>query len=147
MTGVFEVLDLHCGYAPARVALRRVIERLAGERRTAVLPLSADVGPITLRKNVRVRFDPADERTKFDEVWAVRWESENGGPFPEFRGTLRVLLAPGGMAELEISGQYAPPLGRLGKNFDLVLGQRIAMQSARGLLGSLAQMLEHYCAV
>lgn len=73
------------------------------------------------------------------------WTPANGGPYPDFNGLLTVHYADGGLAELQLSGKYAPPLGPVGKGFDLVLGQRIAANSCRNLLKDLGRRIEELC--
>lgn len=109
--------------------------------------LRAEVGPATFSKNVLVTFGHANDGTQFNEVWSIHWIPENGGPFPEFNGLLALRYTSGGPAELEISGEYLPPLGAFGKGFDLVLGQRIASQTCRNLLAEIAGRIEQACAV
>ena len=127
MTSIFEVLVLDKQYAAARAALRGIIESMIAAGRQT-MKLHTDVGPIKLHKNISVTFEHANEGTRFDEVWSIHWEPENGGPFPEFAGWLSV--------------QYAPPLGAFGKGFDLMLGQRIASRTCKNLLADIADLVQ-----
>lgn len=145
MTAIFEVLVLGCGYVRARDALRSVIEALMNDGSWTTMALSADVGPVTVKKNVQVRFARAQEATHFDELWRIDWKPENGGPYPDFNGSLSLCYSSGGAAELQLSGKYAPPLGTVGRGFDLVLGQRIASNSCRNLLKELGHRIEERC--
>lgn len=106
------------------------------------MTLHVDIGRAAIRKNVVVTFGHADEDTHFHEMWSIHWEPENGGPFPQFRGWLSVQYADGDVAQLEIRGDYAPPLGIVGKGFDLVLGQRIAAQTCKNLLAEIGELVE-----
>lgn len=143
MTTVFEIFRLSSDYASARAALRTYVERAmaAGPYR---LPLHLDVGHTALRKVVLVTFARDANGTHFDEVWSIRWTPEHGGPFPDFRGYLSVQYASDGRAQLEIRGEYAPPLGALGKGFDLIAGQRIASLTCRNLLADFAARIERH---
>lgn len=141
MTSIFEVLVLDKQYAAARAALRGIIESMVAAG-WQTMKLRTDVGPVALRKNAVVTFEHANEGTRFDEVWSIHWEPENGGPFPDFTGWLSVQYAPGGLAQLEIRGEYAPPLGAVGKGFDLILGQRIASETCKNLLAELAELVQ-----
>jgi len=141
MTSIFVVLVLEKQYAAARAALRGIIESMIAAGRQT-MNLHMDVGPVELHKNIAVTFEHANEGTRFDEVWSIHWEPENGGPFPEFSGWLSVQYASGGFAQLEVRGEYAPPLGAVGKGFDLMLGQRIAAQTCKNLLGDIAGLVQ-----
>lgn len=73
----------------------------------------------------------------------VRWSSEAGGPFPTFAGTLAIEADEEYTScRLALVGSYEPPLGIAGKVFDTVLGHRIALATARDLLGRLAEYIE-----
>lgn len=145
MTEIFEVLAVNRGYLAARAALRDIIERFTSLGPWTTLALTADMGLVTLRKEVQVRFAPAPEATHFDEIWSVDWTPANGGAYPDFTGILAVHYAAGGLAELQLSGKYAPPLGAVGKGFDLALGQRIASNSCKHLLEELGHRIQERC--
>lgn len=75
--------------------------------------------------------------------YAVHWEPEGGGPYPVFEGFLGV-----GASDdydeffLTLEGEYEPPLGLAGKMFDVVLGNRIAGETARALLADVTREIE-----
>lgn len=143
MTTVFEVLRLASDYASARAALRAHVER-AMALQPYRMPLHLEVGRAALHKVVLVTFSRDANGTHFDEVWAIRWTPEHGGPFPDFRGYLSVQYASDGRAQLEIRGEYAPPLGALGRGFDLIAGQRIASLTCRNVLADFALRIERH---
>lgn len=145
MTEIFEVLAVNRGYLAARAALRDIIERFTSLGPWTTLALTADMGLVTMHKDVQVRFEPAPETTRFDETWSVDWTPANGGAYPDFNGLLALRSAPDGLAELELSGKYAPPLGAIGKGFDLALGQRIAANSCKNLLEELGHRIQERC--
>jgi hypothetical protein len=142
VTEIFEVLCVNRPYMAARIALHDIVSRFMSAGPWTTLALSADMGLVTVRKEVRVRFAPAIEETHFDEMWSVDWTPANGGPSPDFNGLLMVHYAYGGLAELQLSGKFAPPLGAPAKDFDLELGQRIAANSCRSLLKELGHRIE-----
>lgn len=148
MTHVFERLVLHCPYVRAREYLRESLESAADNGTVQTLPLTATLRfvPGALEKNVLVRYERSRDPLHFDEPWQVSWTPENGGPYPDFSGELTVRADDTYQgAVLELSGDYAPPLGAPGKAFDMVLGARIASSTARGLLQSIgARMEERY---
>jgi hypothetical protein len=73
----------------------------------------------------------------------VYWEAaERPKLFPTMRGEL--VAAPLGMHEtrLDLSGEYRPPLGLLGRLLDRVVGFRVARATMRSFLDDLAGHLE-----
>lgn len=77
------------------------------------------------------------------QQYAVRWESANGGPFPQFRGTLSILNDEDyGSCFLALDGTYRPPLGRPGVAFDLAIGHTIAESCGNDLLERIGTYIE-----
>jgi hypothetical protein len=140
VTSVFEVLALRNAYAAARDALHRIVES-ASEGAAHAIRLHVDFRPAAPDANVLVTFERASEGTQFDEVWAVAWESSHDASFPAFEGLLAVRHTDGG-AELEVCGEFAPPLHAAGQRFDLAAGQRIAIRTCRELLDELRRRIE-----
>ena len=73
----------------------------------------------------------------------VHWEAEEGGLYPVFDGTLAV----GGDEDynafwLLLDGTYVPPGGIVGAVFDAVVGHRIAVATAKSLLGDMSEAIE-----
>lgn len=63
-------------------------------------------------------------------------------PFPVFHGllTVRPHMPPGTQLALELT--YEPPLGRLGRLFEVAVGRRIGVAAAQALVGELCAFLE-----
>jgi hypothetical protein len=83
---------------------------------------------------------PGDMTPRYD----VHWKAEGGGTYPEFNGQLTI----GGDSDyetfwLELNGDYKPPLGIVGQVFDAVVGNRIATETARGLLDDMRGHIEN----
>lgn len=145
MTHVYERIFLKCPYVRAREYLRESLEAAADEHATQVLPLAAPLTfvPGTLEKNVLVRYERGRDPMHFDEPWSVYWTPEGGGPYPDFAGEITVRADESySDAVLELHGDYAPPLGAVGKAFDMVIGARIAASTARRLLSEIGGAME-----
>lgn len=145
MTHVYERIFLKCPYVRAREYLRESLEPAAESTSPQVLPLAAPLTfvPGALEKNVLVRYERGRDPMHFDEPWHVFWTPEGGGPYPDFSGeiTVRADESYNG-AVLELHGDYAPPLGAVGKAFDMVIGAKIAASTARKLLGRIGGAME-----
>lgn len=74
-----------------------------------------------------------------EPAWLIRWSPEPGGIYPSFKGRLRAYANESdGTTILELTGNYAPPLGAAGLAFDHVLGRKITSDTAHDLLANLA---------
>ncbi len=106
--------------------------------------LSAGGPEAGLRLDHRVTIDLsiASRMTALETSWDVEWKSDDGGPYPHFRGTLAVENDDYSSFWLILRGTYEPPFGVFGSAFDLLLGKRIAAQSARELLARMAASIE-----
>jgi hypothetical protein len=80
--------------------------------------------------------------TALEACWSVDWKSSDGGPFPEFVGELALENDDYKTFWLVLEGTYEPPLGIVGDAFDLLIGKRMASQSARELLARIASSME-----
>jgi len=142
MTHVFERLYLTCPYARARDFLRDALEPAALGQRRHTVPLGASRAE-ALDKNVVVRYERGRDPMHFDEPWRVFWTPEDGGPYPDFSGELTVRADETYRGSvLELHGDYAPPLGAVGRAFDMVLGAKIATATARTLLAQIGAQLQ-----
>jgi hypothetical protein len=90
-----------------------------------------------------VTLTPAHRPQDMAPRFAVHWEAEGDGPYPVFDG---ILTIEGGddydVFRLALEGTYQPPLGIAGKAFDLIVGNRIADQTAAELLADIAGVME-----
>jgi hypothetical protein len=137
MTHVFERVFLHCPYVRARQYLTEALEKTTEER----VPFSIAGG--ALDATVAVYYERARDPLHFDEPWHVFWTPESAGPYPDFAGEITVRADEDYHdAVMEISGDYAPPLGAVGKAFDLVLGGKIASATSRSLLHRIGGAME-----
>ncbi len=77
-----------------------------------------------------------------DATFKVEWKSSDGGPYPSFHGQLAIENEDYDSFWLALRGTYQPPFGLLGSVFDAVAGRRIAAQSAREFLATMASSIE-----
>lgn len=109
------------------------------------MPLSVALAPLpgALEKNVLVWYERSTDPMHFDEPWTVRWTPEGGGPYPDFCGQLTVRADDTyRTASLELRGEYLPPLGAVGRGFDIVAGSKIASSTVRRILDNIAREME-----
>jgi hypothetical protein len=98
--------------------------------------------PLPLRQRVTLSFgvhsDVLEEGRPHDEM-RVNWRS--GSPLlPDFRGTVRFRID-GNRTRVLVDGGYLPPLGVLGRLFDVVLGRFIARAGLQDGADRLARHL------
>jgi hypothetical protein len=75
--------------------------------------------------------------------YRVQWTPQIRGPFPLFAGELLVE----GQSDYDsfslfLSGDYTPPLGIVGKRFDVAVGNRVAQATALNLLHQMRDFIE-----
>lgn len=148
MSTLFHRRYLACPYDRARRELEETLQELATTGRPVMqrlrVPLpSADGGGPSLEKDAIVTYGVGQDPLHFDQPWTVRWTPADGGPFPEFDGTLTVRADEDyTTCALELRGTYEPPLGIPGAMFDSVLGSRIASATAREFLKEIGTRIE-----
>ncbi len=75
--------------------------------------------------------------------YQVQWAPETAGPFPLFSGEL--VVDSGNDFDtfaLRLRGNYTPPLGLVGKGFDVAVGNRVAQATANDLLHRVRDFIE-----
>ena len=137
MTAIHAFTTAHCTFDDAR---DRLYERFSDGRGT--IPLGITVGDVRVETDVRIAFRNKSEYPGY-HIIDVSWKPANGGPFPEFIGTLAIAQDAIDWSRLDLDGGYRPPLGIVGAAFDAVLGHRIAEVTADQLLAKLKEMLTH----
>lgn len=145
MTSIYERYFVKCPYVRAREYLQESLQNAVDQKDPQILPLAAPLTlvPGALEKNVLVRYERATDPMHFDDPWHVHWTPEGGGPYPDFNGQLTVRADESyRSAVLELRGEYLPPLGAVGRAFDLVAGSKIAARTARTLLARIASAME-----
>src|SRR5215469_7842665 len=146
MSTLFHRRYLACPYDRARRALEETLQDLATTGRPVIQTLRVPVGDGDgpgVAKDVVVTYGVGKDPLHFDQPWTVQWKPTNGGPFPEFNGTLTVRADEDyTTCALELRGTYEPPLGVPGAMFDTVLGSRIASATAREFLKEIGTRIE-----
>ena len=145
MTTIYERRLLECPYVRAREYLRESYEKAAERHDVLRLPLSVPMSPLpgAIQKNVLIWYERGDDPMHFDEPWNVKWTPEGGGPYPDFNGQMTVRADDSYRhAILELRGEYMPPLGAVGRGFDLLAGSKIASVTARRLLEQIGTEME-----
>jgi hypothetical protein len=112
----------------------------ASERaRELLATLRLNVGPMEVGVDVRLQITnivdevtaTGDPRTRLDFTWAA---AQRAGFFPTMEATLGVYPLSAGETQLDLQGQYRPPLGTLGTAIDVALGHRVAEATLLRLL-------------
>ena len=143
MTHLSERHFIACPYGLAKIFLQAELTPVQGE----VLEWTLHVAPpsprgIDIAKDVEVTVSHAIDPMHFDEPWNVAWKPHGGGPYPSFAGTLTVRADEDwNVSAIELTGQYEPPLGVVGKAFDLLLGAHLATTTAEALLRDLGDRI------
>jgi hypothetical protein len=72
----------------------------------------------------------------------LRWQAaEHAGLFPSMKAVLSVYALTPTETQLDLSGDYAPPLGVLGEALDAIALHHIAKESVAGFIQSVAKFL------
>ena len=145
MSEMFGTIVVNAPYSVALDALERRL-RAKKNRLTLSVPLKALGlgGSFGLEQEVSVHFvsfrGHKGERRLHDEM-QLTWDPTGGVPFPSFKGALKMHPL-GSDTEMELNGEYTPPLGAVGEVFDAVIGKKIAEVTANALLGELKEAIE-----
>ncbi|MHB8151821.1 MAG: hypothetical protein ACYDG3_01940 [Bacillati bacterium] len=146
MSELFQRCPVQCPYIRAKDYLDKALSTVAQSREPQTLTLRVPLAGAHghgLQKAVTVTYGIGSDPMHFDQIWQVHWAPCDGGPYPEFDGTLAVRADDTyEHSFLELRGAYRPPLGVPGAAFDAVLGSRIASLTARQLLGQLGHDME-----
>lgn len=142
-------ISITCPLPQAEMRLRHYFKehRTAGAETASIsLGVHVDVAglpPVALERTIVATVDVARHPADMTPHYGVHWAPEFPGPFPDFAGELVV----DGGADfdtfvLRLFGTYTPPLGVVGKGFDLAVGNRIAQATAHDLLGRIKHAIE-----
>jgi uncharacterized membrane protein len=61
---------------------------------------------------------------------------------PDLHGELSFRIAADSRTEIVLTGEYSPPLGRVGSVLDNLMGKRIALATGKALLERIAADME-----
>ncbi len=96
-------------------------------------------GNLKLERQVTVHVSKRRDAQNLNDEIAMRWEPGEGEPFPSFAGRIITWSETTDKTQIELRGNYEPPLGAVGKAFDDAVGHLIAKQTARQFLSALAE--------
>jgi hypothetical protein len=146
MTHIYERWIVKCPLQIGRTYLEKTIQPAVDGGGTRVIMLRLPVGPDNkgkIEKNVVVTYGRGTDPMHFDQVFTVHWTPRDGGPYPDFDGTMTVRSDEVyTTCILELEGEYKPPLGFAGAAFDAIAGARIASATARELLREIGADME-----
>jgi hypothetical protein len=143
-------------YEPVRDAIQKdaksIIERatqVATKRSESIAgALSVDIAGVEIRKNVDITIhsveEEAPEGSTLSRVTHVKLEwkaSESANLFPAMHADLRVYPLSHTETEIELVGEYDPPMGVLGEVVDAIAGHRIAKASVHRFVRALVEQL------
>jgi hypothetical protein len=101
-------------------------------------------GGVAIEKDVTAYVTYQLDATHRNRIVSIAWQSEDGGPFPKFQGTIETIEDESGPGTiLVLAGAYDPPGGVAGVLFDASIGFWIARATARDLVTQLRDGAEH----
>jgi hypothetical protein len=108
--------------------------------------LRASIGPIDVAADIDIRVlstetvasPEGSETTRITVEWQA---AKNPGLFPVMRAVLAVYALTATETQLELEGDYQPPLGALGRVVDAAIGHRIAEASVHRFIAQVASHL------
>ena len=125
MTQIFERVLLTCSHAQARGHMNAEFLRET---------LALDAFALTVER--------VQDSLRFDERFDLTWTPKGSALLPHFSGEIVLRAAEDGRPMIELVGQYAPPFGVPGKAFDMVIGSKISVSTAKALLRQIADAID-----
>lgn len=128
-------------------ALFRAATDMATSRAHSVATaLEVEVGGIAIRTPVTIdvgEFQEMDSRPRSrSSALKLRWSAaKHASLFPTMHATLSVYPLSPTETQLDLDGQYEPPLGLLGAAGDALVGHRVAEASVHRLVREMAKRL------
>jgi len=107
----------------------------------AVLTLYIKLGDASISHDVIAKLTTPKGSPGFREM-GVTWTPKDGGPYPDFEGTLTLSDQSANSSTLTLRGRYGPPGGLPGAAFDAVVGRHLATASLNALLATLKSAIE-----
>jgi hypothetical protein len=120
--------------------------RVATERGGEIVAaLSVNISGVQLSKNVAIEIGAISEEgsslTRVTHVPLSWHASENPGLFPVLQADLRIYPLSSTETEVDLVGEYEPPLGLLGGAIDAVVGHRLAEASVHRFVSEVVERL------
>jgi hypothetical protein len=130
------------------VGLFRAATKSASSRAEAVaVALRVDIAGVEVSKDVvvavkRVTEEPAKGKKPPRTVLTLEWEAAKSPRlFPFMQAELAIYPLTATETQLDLDGEYEPPLGPLGKALDKLMGHRIAEACVKRFLEDVADHL------
>ena len=130
------------------VALFRAATKSASSRAEAVaVALRVDIAGVEVSKDVvvavkKVAEEPGKAKKPQRTVLTLEWEAAKSPRlFPFMQAELAIYPLTATETQLDLRGEYEPPLGPLGKALNSLVGHRIAEASVHRLLEDVAEHL------
>jgi hypothetical protein len=142
-------------YEPVRDAVRKdpssifqkatkVAEERSGE---LVASLSVDVSGMRISKDIAIEVNSIreeGERSARVTHVELEWKAADApGLFPIMKGDLKIYPLSPTETQIELSGEYEPPLGPLGGAIDAAVGHRLAEASVHRFVHAVVERLRH----
>ncbi|HEY2775018.1 MAG TPA: hypothetical protein VGK20_13305 [Candidatus Binatia bacterium] len=131
----------------ARRLFRSATTSAAARARTVASQLRVDVAGIEVATDITIAVEKIEEREESaGPVPEIRlhltWEAANSPHlFPFMRAELAAYPLTSTETQLDLSGNYQPPLGALGRALDAAVGHRIAEASVHRFITEVANHL------
>ena len=131
----------------ATAVFRAATKAASSRAHEVAAALRIHVAGIEIQKDIVIAVKRIDERqsaalgtlvTHIDLQWEA---AESPRLFPLMRAELKVYALTATETQLDLEGQYDPPLGALGKVVDAIVGRRIAEASVRQFLVDVADYM------
>lgn len=129
---------------PAGV-IRRATRVGAADATDAVAQLHVKLGSLDVAADVAIEIAKVSEAVKYGRsatAVAITWQHPNHpGLFPLMTATLSIYPLSPTETQLELDGQYEPPLGLLGAAVDSMIGHRLARIAIHAFVAEIAACL------
>lgn len=125
---------------------RRATSAAAARADSLTAELKAKIGPVDVAADITIRVLGTEEGPSPLSTTATRitleWEAaKNPGLFPVMRAVLSVYALTATETQLDLEGEYEPPLGAVGRVLDAAVGHRVADASVHRFLEQVAALL------
>jgi hypothetical protein len=142
MTEISDDVIVECASGDAASYLADFFEQVgAPDGAGAVLTLYIKLGDASISHDVVAKLTAPKGSPGFREM-GVTWTPKDGGPYPDFTGTLTLSDQSANSSILTLHGRYGPPGGIAGAAFDAVVGRHMASASLKALLATLKSAIE-----
>ena len=134
------------------LAIFKRATKVAEDRsRNVVASLSVKLGGFEVSKDIRIELGEVEEEVQSEHSELARatripieWRaSDRPGLFPAMKGFIRIYPLTFTETQVELVGNYDPPMGLVGSAVDAVVGHRVAEASVHGFVRAVVEKLRH----